>query len=140
MKTGTKEKRVPQKEEIIPLDDEGRLVVGTKDNGANFSISVDGVAVNIERSKLMGLLFLFADKTEQEDLLTSTEVKMKLISRLLKIRADKDMKAGDILVAHYTYPLPVKYADKLIEVSPEKYSNASITIDEAKIRYPEILL
>lgn len=140
MTTEKKEKRVPQKEEIIPLDDEGRLVVGTKDNGLNFSISVDGVAVNIERSKLMGLLFLFADKDEQEDLLTATEIKMMLISRLLKIRADKDMKAGDILVAHYTYPLPIKYAKKLIEVSPEKYSNASITIDEAKIRYPEILL
>lgn len=133
-------KKQPQKEERVPVGKEGKLVFHTVDDGKNFKVTLGDNEVNITRSELMGLLFLYADKTEQEDLLTATEIKMKLVSRLLKIRADKDMKAGDVLVAHYTYPLPVEYADKLIKVSPEKYSNASITIDEAKIRYPEILL
>lgn len=114
----------------IPVGKEEKLIFRTSDDGKSFSVNIGKEKAKITRSDLMGLLFLFADKREQEDLITMTEVKMKPIARLLTFVLKEDLKAGDKIKAWYQYLLPVEYANKLIESSPHKYKHAEITIDQ----------
>lgn len=126
--------------EKIPVGLEEKLIFSSDDNGNNFTVNIGDESTKIRRSDLMGLLFLFADKRQQEDLVTMTEVKMRPIARMLKFRLNNDMKAGDVVSAVYQYLLPIDYADKLIKAQPEKYKAVGdVTIDnlaEDQIKIP----
>ena len=124
----------------IPVGLEEKLVFETEDDGKTFDVSIGDQKVQIKRPELMGLLFLYADKKEQEDLLTATEIKMKPIARLLSFKLKEDMKAGEIVKAFYQYLLPVEYANKLIKVAPHKYKEATVTIDEVTKELEQIAL
>lgn len=128
------------KSQKIPVGKEEKLIFETSDDGKNFAVSIGDQKVEITRAELMGLLFLYADKRQQEDLLTATEIKMKPIARLLTFTLKEDMKAGEKVNAFYQYLLPVEYADKLIKVSPHKYKEATVTIDEVSKELEQIAL
>lgn len=123
----------------IPVGPDEKLIFETT-KGKEFVVSIGKEKTTIRKSDLMGLLFLFADKKQQEDLITATEVKMKPIARLLTFKLDKDMKAGEAVKAFYQYLLPVEYADKLIKAAPHKYKEATITIDEVSKELQQIEL
>ena len=123
----------------IPVGEENRLIFETKDE-KTFKVFVDDKWTVIKRSDLMGLLFLFADKKEQEDLITTTEVKMKPIARHLTFTLKEDLKAGERVSAWYQYLLPVNYANKLIAVNPRKYKEATINIVQVQKELTQIEL
>lgn len=124
----------------IPVGKEEKLVFETKDDGKTFKVSIGKESVEITRPELMGLLFLYADKKQQEDLMTTTEVRMKPIARLLTFTLKEDLKAGESIQAFYQYLLPVEYANKLIASNPRKYKEATITIDELSKELAQIAL
>lgn len=128
------------KRQKIPVGKEAKLVFETSDDGKNFTVRINKEKVVITRADLMGLLFLYADKKQQEDLLTATEIKMKPIARLLTFTLKEDLKEGDKIKAWYQYLLPVEYANKLIEVAPHKYKNAEVTIDQVSQEMEHIKL
>ena len=113
----------------IPVGVEEKLVFSSDDDGKTFIVNIGKEKTKINRSDLMGLLFLFADKKQQEDLITTTEVKMKPIARLLTFTLKEDMKAGEKIRSWYQYMLPAEYANLLAKVSPEKYRDPSVTIE-----------
>lgn len=124
----------------IPVGKEEKLIFETSDDGKTFDVSIGDQKVQITRPELMGLLFLYADKKQQEDLMTATEIKMKPIARLLTFKLKEDMKAGDTVRSFYQYLLPVEYANKLIKVAPHKYKEAVVTIDEVQKELEQIAL
>ncbi len=91
-----------------------------------FKFVLDGKEVVIDRSKLFGLLFLFADERQQEDLITFKKMKMRNVTRLLSFRTEKDIKKGDILKAPFTYALPEETVDEMIRLNPDIYREADI--------------
>lgn len=123
----------------IPVGGDGRLIFETDDE-KTFKVSIGEMSTSIKRSDLMGLMFLFADKKEQEDLITTTEVKMKPIARHLTFTIKEDLKAGEKISAWYQYLLPVEYANKLIAANPRKYKEATITIDQVQKELEQIKL
>ena len=124
----------------IPVGVEEKLVFSSDDDGKTFIVNIGKEKTKINRSDLMGLLFLFADKKEQEDLITTTEIKMKPIARLLTFTLKGDMKAGEKVKSWYQYLLPVEYANKLMQVSPEKYRDPTITIETIPVGVEQIQL
>ena len=99
------------------LDDYTELTLGKLKIFANwneavkpakkFRIAMNGVEEIIDREDLYSLLMLFGDEEQQEQLIPVIETKVKQITRLLKVRAKKDMKKGELLVFPYTYFIPV---------------------------------
>jgi hypothetical protein len=132
---------IKQQKMKIPVGGaKSKLTFNTDDNGKTFKVKIGSQTQNIKRSDLMGLMFLFADEKEQEDLVQAKEVKMKPILRLLRIKAAKDMKAGEELQTLYEYLLPAEFAELMIKAEPKKYMNSSMTEDEIKKKYPLITL
>ena len=127
------------KKQRIPVGVKGKLIFSTEDE-KNFTVSIGKSKAEITRSDLMGLLFLFADKKEQEDLITSTEIKMRPIARLLTFTLKEDLKVGDSIKAFYQYLLPVEYANKLIQAAPHKYKSVDVTIDNLDAELSKIEL
>jgi len=124
----------------IPVGKESKLIFESSDDGKNFTVRINKEKVKITRSDLMGLLFLYADRAQQEDLITTTEVRMKPIARLLTFTLKEDLKVGEKIQAWYQYLLPVEYANKLIAVSPNKYKSAEVTIDNLSKELEQIAL
>ena len=124
----------------IPVGKDEKLIFQTSDNGRNFTVKIGKEKTKITRSDLMGLLFLYADKKQQEDLITTTEVKMKPIARLLTFTLKEDLKKGESIKAWYQYLLPVGYANKLIDAAPHKYKGAEVTIDNLSKELEQIVL
>lgn len=104
------------------LDDYTELTLGKLKIFANwneavkparkFKVAMNGVTEIIDRDDLYTLLMLFGDPDQQEQLIPVVETKVKQITRLLKVRAKKDMKKGEILVFPYTYFMPVDIYEK----------------------------
>ena len=90
----------------------------------------NGIEQIIEHNELYSLMMLFGNDKEQESLIPVTQTKMHVIERLLKVRAKKDMKEGDVLIFPFKYPVTAEIFNKLkvthpteireIELSPEE--------------------
>ena len=86
-----------------------------------FKFSIGNKSAVVTRKDLFGLLFVFADEKEQEDLVTLKRTKVRPITRLLSMRLDNDMKKGEIVSATFTYHLPEELVEQLVQGNPKKY-------------------
>ena len=86
-----------------------------------------GKEVVITREDLYAMMVLFADDKQMDDLIPVVETKVRAITRLLKVRAKKDMKKGEIMAFQYTYFMPLAIAEKLLLNNPREYSSALST-------------
>lgn len=80
----------------------------------------------ISREELFGILFLFGDEKQQEDLIPITETKVRTITRLLSFKLKKDMRKGEIVKASYTYFMPETLVEKLLLSNPEQYKKGEV--------------
>ena len=78
----------------------------------------------ISRDELFGLLFMFGDDKQQEDLIPVISTKVRGITRMLSFRLKKDMHKGEIVKAAYTYFMPEAIVEKLLISDPERYQRA----------------
>ena len=118
--------------EKIPLGPGGELVVDTNFSSASkpckyFRFTLGDKSVTISREELFGLLFLFADEKQQEDLIPVTQTTMRSISRLLTFTVQKDMRKGEKVSAFYQYFVPETVYEKLLISNPDKYRSGDAT-------------
>lgn len=92
-----------------------------------FKITIGDKSSIVPRDAMFGLLFLFADEKEQEDLIPVIETKVRSISRLLTFTLKKDMRKGEKLRARYQYFVPETVYEKLLLTDPEKYKSADLS-------------
>lgn len=76
-----------------------------------FKITIDGQERFLQREDLYSLMLLFGDEQQQSDLIPVRETRVREITRLLKVRAKKDIKKGDIIAVPYTHYIPVGIYD-----------------------------
>jgi len=69
-------------------------------------ITVDGKEQIIDRADFYSMMFVFGDEAQQEQLIPVERLKVREITRLLTIRAKKDMKRGEKMLFPYTYYIP----------------------------------
>ncbi len=67
----------------------------------------------IDRSELYQMLFFFGDEDQQEELIPVTEEKVRSINMLIKVRAKKDIKKGEMVQVRYQYMMPISQIQKL---------------------------
>lgn len=103
-----------------------------------FKFTIGKQSSVITREELFGLLFLFANKKEQEDLISVTYTKVKAITRLLSFKLSRSMKKGQIVKAAYTYFMPEAIVDKLLISDPERYRPADLIINKLEKSYPHL--
>lgn len=94
---------------------------------------LDGKEQIIDREDLYAMMMLFGNDNQQTDLIPVIETKVRAITRLLKIRAKKDMRRGEIMAFPYTYFVPAAVYEKLLLDSNYSSANVLSTPDLGKI-------
>jgi hypothetical protein len=59
----------------------------------------------IPNGDFYGMMMIFGTPEQQEALIPVKESKIRMVTSLLKIRAKKDLKRGEIIVVPHTYPV-----------------------------------
>lgn len=91
-----------------------------------FKITIEGRSAVVSRDEMFGLLFLFADEKQQEDLIPVKEVKVRAITRLLTFTAKKNIPKGGKVSATFQYFVPETVYEKLL-LDPKKYQPGALT-------------
>lgn len=69
-------------------------------------VTLDGKEEIIEHADFYSMMILFGDDKQQEDLLESKTTLMRMVKRMLTVKAKTDMKAGESLSVPYVYTIP----------------------------------
>lgn len=77
-----------------------------------------GKEVVVPRNDFYSMLIMFSGPKQLDNLIPVKETKVRMITRVLKVQANKDMKKGETLVFPYTYPVDAEHYNKLL-LSPE---------------------
>ncbi len=83
----------------------------------------------IDHGELYSLMMLFGNDKEQETLIPVVKTELKIIERLLHVRAKKDMKAGDVITFPYRYALPQDTYDRLLKEDPKSYRPVKLSTE-----------
>ena len=78
-----------------------------------FKFTIGGKSVIIDRAHLYQTLMLFGDDDQQESLIPVIETKIKEVTRLLKVKARRDIKRGEVIAVPYTTFVPLGTYEKL---------------------------
>jgi len=88
-------------DEVIPCK-EVKITLGNKE-------------VIISRDKFATLMAIFADDKQMEDIIQTEKTDFVSITRMLRIKTQKDLKAEESIVFPYTYWIPRTEYEKLKE-------------------------
>lgn len=81
-----------------------------------FKITIGDQVGLVSHKDMYSLLMLFGEDEEQVELIPHKESKVKSITRLLTIRAKKDIKEGEAIQFPYKYMVPEEEYEKLIKL------------------------
>jgi len=98
--------------------------------GKAFKITVDGKEAILERDDLYALLMLFGDEEQQSDLIPVQQTQVRAITRLITVKAKKDIKRGEEIKFAYEYFVPGRVYESLLLHHPEQYSSSNKDIKE----------
>lgn len=84
-------------------------------------ITVDGHSEEISKTDFDSMFFLFGDKDMQEQFVGMRDVEIVPITKMLGIKAKKDIKEGEIIAVQHSYHVPKEMREKLIALYPDKY-------------------
>src|SRR3990167_5692293 len=98
--------------------------------GKAFKITVDGKEAILERDDLYALMMLFGDEEQQSDLIPVVKTQVRAITRLITIKAQKDIKRGEKISFAYEYFVPERVYESLLLHHPEQYSRSNKEIAE----------
>lgn len=70
-----------------------------------FKFKIKNETAILDYEDLYSMLFMFADVDEKEQLIPIQTTKIVMARRQVKLRANKDFKKGDIIIAAYEYPI-----------------------------------
>lgn len=82
--------------------------------GKAFRVKLDGKEAIIERDDLYALMMLFGNEKQQEELIPVQQVKVRAITRMLKVRAQRDLRRGQVISFPYTYFVPEAIYERLL--------------------------
>lgn len=91
-----------------------------------FKITIGDKTEILDRQDLYSLMMLFGDEDQQCDLIPVVETKVVMVKRLLKIRAKKNIKRGELINTTYEYPMAETVYDKLKFSQDLQLSNKQI--------------
>ena len=63
-------------------------------------------SVIISNEDLYSMLMFFGNEEQQTQLIPVTTTKMKMIKRILRVKAHKDIRKGELVNFPYEYPIP----------------------------------
>lgn len=79
-------------------------------------VKMGSLKTTMKKSDLWQMAFLITkDKEKQADLIPVTKRPMMKITRLFKIKATKDLKAGDIIEFHTDIDVPLAVVDSVLK-------------------------
>lgn len=88
--------------------------------------SLGGKEVVINREDFYAMMMIFGDDDQKEKLIPVVETNVRAITRLLKVRAKKDMKKGEIMAFPYTYFIPAAVYERLLLNNPKGYQGTEV--------------
>lgn len=119
------------------ISDYTQLAVGKLKIEANWNASVtpckvikitlDGKEAIMERDDLYALMMLFGDEEQQSDLIPVKQQEVRAITRMLTVRANKDIKRGQAIKFAYEYFVPTRVYESLLLHHPEQYSSSNLS-------------
>ncbi len=116
----------------FPLNN-GAITVETFDE-ENFNICIGEKCERVSKKELYSLLFFFGDEQQQEDLVPVRSTEMMMISRLLSITAQKDIKRGETIRVWYEYPISTAVGTGLVIRNPDRYRLGSKSVDDKLLK------
>ena len=79
-----------------------------------FKFSLGDQTAIIDKKDLYGLLFMFGDEADKEEMIPVTTTQLIMVKKLLTIRAKKNIKVGELIKTTYEYPIDEKIYSKII--------------------------
>jgi len=79
-----------------------------------FKFIIGGKEVIMSRDDLYTLLFLFANEEQMTDLIPVKDTELTMIRRLIKVKAQKNIKKGQFITFPYNYAIPKGEYEKLV--------------------------
>jgi hypothetical protein len=120
------------------ISDKAKLKVGKLEVDVNWSPEVtpckkirfkfDGKTQILDHKEVYSMLMLFGTPDEQVALIPSTKREMVLIERMLHIKANKDIKQGELITVPYTYSIDKETYDQMLRDNPRSFRK----VDEKK--------
>lgn len=96
--------------------------------GKAFKVTIDGKEAIMERDDLYSLMMIFGDEEQQTDLIPVTKSQVRAITRLLTIKAQKDIRKGEPIKFYYEYFVPEGIYESLLLTDPKHYSSSNLTM------------
>jgi hypothetical protein len=84
-------------------------------------ITFDGKKQVIDHSEFYSMLMFFGEPDEQVALIPSTKREMVLIERMLHVKANKDIKQGELITVPYTYSIDQETYDQMLRDNPRSF-------------------
>lgn len=114
--------------EQITLGEKQNLTVEVNYNSAvkpckYLRFKIGNEVADVSREQLFGLLFLYGDDKQQEDLIPVKELRVRNIKRLIGLTADRDIRRGETVRGWYEYFVPETVYEKLLLSNPNKYKS-----------------
>jgi hypothetical protein len=75
----------------------------------------------LDHSEVYSMLMLFGTPDEQVALIPSTKREMVLIERMLHVKANKDIKQGELITVPYTYSIDQETYDQMLRDNPRSF-------------------
>lgn len=81
-------------------------------------VTFDGKVQLIKYEDFFTMMFLFGGDKEQDKLMASKKVLMRVVERMISIRAGRDMKKDEVMKFKYKYAIPDEEYKRLKELHP----------------------
>lgn len=91
---------------------DGVTIMG-KDDNKHFQFTSSGVTMELPRDLLYQVILLYGLPKQKEDMVVVSNKKMRTVRRQLRIKAKKDIKAGEDMIVEVDFPVEESVADKI---------------------------
>lgn len=113
----------------------GELLIEVNYNDAvtpckKIKFTLHGKEQVIDREDLYAMMMLFGNEDQQTDLIPVTHTQVRVIKRLLKVRAKKDMKKGEIIAFPFQYYVPEVVYEKLLMSKPHEFTSGDLSTNK----------
>lgn len=98
--------------------------------GKAFKVTIDGKEAIVERDDLYSLMMVFGDEEQQTDLIPVKKMNVRAITRLLTVRAKKDIPKGQTIKFEYQYFVPETVYESLLLHRPEQYKTSNLSTNK----------
>ena len=98
--------------------------------------TMDGKEELVDRADFYAMMMMFADPQQMVDLIPVKETVVRAVTRLLKVRAKKDIKKGETIAVPYTHYIPQGEYERvkfLPDITTEQAKNVEAIVNHKKM-------